>query len=102
MTQQAGNPKYWWEVYQGDEECKLFKELSRAKEEWRTTKGLASRTGLTEKRTEEIISRYLKSGIIQAHSTDAGKWRYWERAGSKPKAKSIAKTNQDKRVAESN
>ena len=100
---QTDDPKHWWDVYNGDEECRFFKALSRGMpgtEGWRTTDGLAKSAKLTDKRVEEIASHYVKQGLVQTHSSEAGKWRYWERAKPKKSADSLAKTNQKKRVEE--
>lgn len=101
MSTMTTNPPKWWEVYQGDEECKVFKVLSRSDEfAWRTTDTIAKKTGLSVKRVQEIIQKYLPTGIIRQHQTDADKWQYWERASAKEKKDTIANENQKKRVKE--
>ncbi len=77
--------KKWWQVYANDEEQRIFvgkdgqSGLVRKKQfTWRSIKALAEESGLTEKRTEEIIHKYLKNGEVVIH--DSGdKFAYWER-----------------------
>lgn len=92
-------PPKWHAIYQGDEECTLFKELARGEHDWRTLKGLASSTKLSQNKIESIISKYLPTGIIQQHQSEADKFRYWERSTkTKTAGSSIAEQNQKKRV----
>jgi len=105
---QPGSPQKWHQVYQGDKECKLFKALSRGRDgngnllEWRTTTGLVKATKLTQAEVEAIIAKYLPTGIIQQHSKDPSKFRYWERASKKKSARgSISDTDKKRRIDES-
>lgn len=97
-TTLAPTPSKWWQVYQGDEECRFFKALSRSKHDWRTTDGIAKEARLTIKRTQEILQKYLPSGIVRPHQSDADKWQYWERGSSKPSQGTVVEENQKKRV----
>ena len=97
----AATPKKWWQVYNGDRECRLFKVLSRDQNhEWRSTAGLAKSSKLSEKDVEAICAKYVPLGIIQQHSKDPDKWRYWERAEVKTVKKSVSQEDKDKRVEE--
>lgn len=99
-------PKKWWEIYpqgtkEGDEEQKFFISLERnSKFEWRSTGMIAKETGLTRKRVEEIIAKYLKLGIVIASPTKDEHWAYWERVPNmvKDDSKSITNKDQDKRI----
>ena len=94
-------PEKWTDVYQGEEEYRFFKSLARnPKYEWRSTSGIAKEANLTKPRTEEIIKKYLKKGMIFQNSKNEDLWAYWERAPELlPKeTKSISKTDHDKRI----
>jgi len=93
--------RHWWDFYQGDEECRFFKALSRSKYEWRTIEKLSKAANLSVKRTEQIAERYILTGEVQQHTKEPGKFRYWERASKKKKSKgSISSENKKKRVGE--
>jgi len=78
-------PKKWTEVYphgtpEGDEEARFFKSLARhPKYEWRSTAAIAKESGLSHKRAEEIISKYLKKNIVFQSPNNEEEWAYWER-----------------------
>ena len=78
-------PKTWAEVYpmgtkEGNEEAKFFRSLARNKKyTWRSTAALAKESNLTKERTEEIIAKYLKRGMIFQSSKNETMWAYWER-----------------------
>ncbi len=95
------NPPKWWDVYQTDDECKVFKALARSADyKWRSTAALVTATGLTTKKVESIISRYLPTGVIVAHAKDAGMWQYWERGEVKEKKGSLTEEDQKKRLTD--
>jgi hypothetical protein len=78
-------PKKWTDVYphgthEGDEEARFFKSLARhPKYEWRSTAAIAKESGLSHKRVEEIISKYLKKSIVFQSPNNEEEWAYWER-----------------------
>jgi hypothetical protein len=78
-------PKRWADVYpqgtqEGDEEARFFISLARhPKYEWRSTAALAKESGLTHKRVEEIVSKYLKKNMVFQSSNNEEEWAYWER-----------------------
>lgn len=78
-------PKKWTEVYpagtkEGDEESRFFRSLARhPKYEWRSTAALAKESGITQKRAEEIISKYIKMHIVIQNPKNEEHWGYWER-----------------------
>lgn len=98
----------WWQVYANDEEKRFFvgkngiSGLVRHPEfEWRSTDRLSSESGLTRARTEEIIDKYHKVGIVVAHKTDPEKWGYWENVdpdSGTQVIKSVAEADQEKRI----
>ena len=93
------NPPKWHAVYRNDNECRFFKELSRGAFDWRTSDALAKKIGISVKEVEKIIQHYLPSGVVQQHSKEPGKFRYWERTDTKKKkVGSIAEEGQKKRV----
>lgn len=101
MSRMTGNgPKPWWQIYQGDDECKFFKELARSKYDWRTTDSLAKAAALSSKRVEEIAQKYVLIGLVRTHSSEPGKWQYWERAAPKAKKGSVAGEDHKKRIDE--
>lgn len=96
----ASLPK-WHQVYQGDEESKFFIALVRhAKYEWRSTQALAKESGLSVRRVEEIINKYLKTGIIIQSTKNEDMWAYWERVPQLVPniGKSIAQQDQGSRI----
>jgi len=99
-TTVAQTPKKWWQVYQGDRECRLFKALARGKHEWRTTDGLMKAAKLNQSEVETICAKYVTVGLIHQHSKEPGKWRYWERATAKKKQKGIADEDKSRRIDE--
>jgi hypothetical protein len=96
----TATPRKWWQVYSGDKECRLFKELARGAHEWRTTDGLAKAAKVTVKDTEAICAKYVPLGIIQQHSKEPEKWRYWERATPKKKQGSVSDEDKKRRIDE--
>lgn len=97
----------WWQVYSNDDEKRLFtgkdgnSGLARSQDyEWRSTDALAKEAGLAKRRTEEILDKYHKVGVVCQSSKDPEKWGYWERV--KPDAnvptKGVVQADQDKRV----
>lgn len=97
-------PKKWWQVYANDEEQRIFigkdgqSGLVRKRQfTWRSVKALSEEAGLTEKRTEEIIHKYLKTGEIVIH--DSGdKFAYWERSNQKDDNTDEIKKDQKERM----
>lgn len=99
-------PKKWTEVYvsgtkEGDEEVKFFRSLARhPKYEWRSTAALAKESGLSQKRVEEIISKYIKLNMIFQNPKNEEHWGYWERVPHMlPDAyKSVSDLDKEKRI----
>ena len=87
MTQNV-NPQKWHTIYRGSEDKCFFcgkdgkSGLARSEYDWRTTDSLARESGLTKRRTEEIIDYYCKRGVVIQHTKDPEKWGYWERVGA--------------------
>ncbi len=95
----ATPPSKWYNVYADNNELKFFRELSRGNHEWRTTNGLVKKTSLTKSEVEHIIAKYIPTGIVQTHSKEPEKFRYWERASKKKKKKgSIAEDDKKRRI----
>lgn len=100
------NPKKWTEVYpqgtkEGDEEQKFFKSLARnPKFEWRSVGMIIKESGLTRKRIEEIISKYVKQGLIFPSPSKEEHWAYWERVPGmvKDTTKTITDKDQNNRI----
>jgi hypothetical protein len=98
--------KKWLEVYPagtqaGDEEKKFFVAIARnPKYTWRSVSALASETGLTKTRCEEIIAKYHPKGIILQNQNNPDQWGYWETVGADPSVKSpgLADADKDARV----
>lgn len=104
----VANPPHWYNIYPqgtkaGDEEAKFFKVLARnPKYKWRSTSAIAKEAGLSKKRTEEIVSKYAKIGVVIPSKKNEGTWAYWERV---PKTlaqaldnRSIGQRNKDDRI----
>jgi hypothetical protein len=87
-------------VYNGDKECRLFKVLARGDQDWRTTAGLVKASHLPQKDVEAICAKYVPLGIIQQHSKEPEKWRYWERATAKKAGGSISDDDKKRRIDE--
>lgn len=97
-TTMAAVPQKWHVVYQGDNECRFFQALARG-QEWRTTDGLAKQAKLTKEQVEKICSKYEPLGMVQQHSKEPNKWRYWENAPKKKSTKgTISGDNKKQRV----
>lgn len=77
--------KKWSDIYphgtkEGDEEFLFFVSLARnSKYVWRSTSGIASETGLTKERVEQIIDKYFKLNMVYQHPKNDDNWGYWER-----------------------
>lgn len=91
----AATPPKWWNIYSGDKENRFFLALSRS-HEWRTMTGLTKDSRLSQKECEAIIAKYLPLGVIQQHSKEPEKFRYWENA-TKKKVKKLSLSDEDKR-----
>lgn len=108
MAQQAQMLKKWWQVYGSDEEKRFFvgKDgksglVRNAEFDWRTTEALARESGLTKGKTEQIIDKYHKAGIVIQHPKDPEKWGYWEKVApqlANQTKKSVADDDKDKRI----
>lgn len=90
MTKNKIKLKKWSQVYpqgtkDGDEEQKFFIGLNRksglvrSNYDWRSTEALVKESGLTRQRVEEIITKYVKLGLIFASPHREDHWGYWER-----------------------
>jgi hypothetical protein len=99
--------KKWWEVYPagtqaGDEEKKFFVAIARnPKYVYRSVGAIATETGLTKTRVEEIIQKYWKKGMLLQNEKHHDQWGYWETVGVDPltvDVKSIADEDKDARV----
>lgn len=103
-------PKKWTDVYphgtkEGDEELKFFIALARnPKYQWRSTSAVAKEAGITKERTEEIINKYYKKGMVFQNPKNEDQWGYWERVPEMlPKIqKSISQKDQDDRIGKLN
>ncbi len=92
----------WWKTYASDDELRFFvgkdgnSGLVRHKKYvWRTLKMLAEESGLTEKRTEEILHKYLKAGVA-VRNEGGDKFAYWEKFDSEEKMGEIEKDQKDR------
>ena len=100
-------PAKWTDCYpqgtkEGDEEQLFFISLGRhPKWEWRSVAQMSKETGLTEKRVEELISKYHKIGLVFQSPKNETYWGYWERVPDMlPKDDdSITKKDQKHRIA---
>ncbi len=99
------SPKKWWEVYGGDEEKRFFvgadgqSGLCRHGEfGWRSVDNIAKESNLSKIRVEEIISKYVKSGLVIQHKNDPEKWGYWERVGQKATTPDVVGNDKKDRV----
>lgn len=99
------NPKKWWEVYSDDKEKQFFVGADgqsglcrKAGFDWRTVDRLSIEGKLTKVEVEDIIQKYVKSGIIIQHKTDPEKWGYWERVGTNPAPRNVADEDKKSRV----
>lgn len=98
----------WWKVYENNEEQRFFigkdgnSGLIRGKDKninksftWRSLRALAEESGLTEKRTEEIIHKYLKSGVV-VRNEGGDKFAYWEKVDSEVIPGEVEKDQKDR------
>lgn len=78
-------PKKWIDVYPqgtkaGDEEQAFFISIARnPKWTWRSVSAIAQDAKLSKERTEEIIEKYFKKGMIFQNPSNEDMWGYWER-----------------------
>lgn len=98
-------PPKWTSVYPqgtkaGDEEQKVFISLARSKWNWRSVAHIAAEGGLTKERTEQILNKYYKKGMVFQNPTNVDQWGYWERVPHmlKDDDRTIAQKDQDKRI----
>ena len=98
-------PSKWTEVYPqgtkaGDEEQKVFISLARSKWNWRSVAHVAAEAGLTKERTEKILNKYYKKGMVFQNPANVDQWGYWERVPHmlKDDDRTIAQKDQDKRI----
>ena len=99
-------PKKWTDVYpqgtpEGDEEARFFRSLARhPRYEWRSTAAIAKESGLSHKRVEEIIGKYLKKKIVFQSNNNEEEWAYWERVPHliPDKYMSASDADKDKRI----
>lgn len=77
--------KKWNECYpvgtkEGDEEYAFFVSLARNKKSiFVSTAAIAYDSGLSKERVEQIVTKYLKLGIVYPNPRDDASWGYWER-----------------------
>lgn len=99
-------PPQWYNVYEGNDEANFFRCLGRIeKYKWRSTSALATETGLTKSRVEEIVLKYLYDGrnplgMVMQSPTNEDHWGYWERVPEllKDIPDSISKADKDQRI----
>lgn len=95
-------PKRWTDAYphgtpEGDEEARFFKSLARhPKYEWRSTAALAKESGLTKKRVEEIVGKYLKLNMVFQNPNNEDEWGYWERVPQMLPERYVSASDADK------
>ena len=104
------NPPKWWEVHRNDEEKCVFvgkdgkSGLIRGKDKdgkpfsWRTTDSLSKESGLSKKRTEEILDHWCKKGVVRVNPKDPEKWGYWENVGSEKAEPNPVETDHKERM----
>jgi hypothetical protein len=101
------NPPKWTQVYshgtkEGDEEMSFFIALARnPKWTWLSTAQISKESNLSQKRVEEIISKYLKHKppLIIASTVKEDHWAYWERVPDMIKTPvSLANKDQEARI----
>ncbi len=99
--------KKWHEVYTGQDERNFFigkngkSGIVRSEFDFRSMKSLVKESGLSEKRTEEIIDKYLKLGIIVQSTNKDDHFGYWLRVAphlGTNNYQTIAQADQDDRV----
>lgn len=95
-------PQKWWNVYDSNEEQRFFvgkdgnSGLIRNKKfVWRSLKALSEESGLSEKKTEEVLHKYIKSGIVVRHE-NGDKFAYWEKVDMEDAPGEIEKDQKDR------
>lgn len=77
--------KKWHEIYQCDDERNFFvgkngkSGLVRSEYDFRSAKAIAKEAGLSDKRTDEIIDKYLKLGVVVQSPNKEDHYGYWVR-----------------------
>jgi hypothetical protein len=99
--------KKWYDVYQGNDERAFFvgkdgkSGLVRSSYNYRSVAALAKESGLSKGRVEQIVSKYLKMGLVVASSDKEDHYAYWGRvspgmtAGAAP---TVAVADQNNRI----
>lgn len=73
-------PAKWTDVYQNDDEQNFFIALARhPKWNWRSTASIAKESGLSKEKTEELIIKYYKKGMVFQNPANEDQFGYWQR-----------------------
>lgn len=98
-------PPKWTQIYPqgtqaGDEEQRFFIAIARnPKFKYRSVAAIAKEARLSKERTEEIIEKYFKKGMIFQSNTNEDGWAYWERVpGRLKKDDTIAEKDKKSRL----
>lgn len=100
-------PKKWHEVYKGNEERAFFvgkdgkSGLVRSSFNYRSVSALAKESGLTKERVEQLVNKFMASGLIFQNDNHDDQYGYWERVNpnfNTGGAKTVAAKDQDERV----
>jgi len=106
MSHHCQHPPKWVNVYpqgtkEGDEEQRFFIALARhPKYQWRSVTAIATEAKLTETRTEEILQKYFKKGMVIQNPKNPDNWGYWERnlKSLSCSGQSISKRDKESRI----
>lgn len=100
-------PPKWPELYpqgtiEGDEEQRFFISLIRDTYTYKSISQLASESGLTKERVEQIISKYAKFNVVVQNPKNEDQWAYWEKCQDSilPESISISKKDKEKRISQ--
>ncbi len=103
--------KKWYDVYQGNDERAFFvgkdgkSGLVRSIYNYRSVAAVAKESGLSKARVEQIVSKYLKMGLVVASSDKEDHYAYWGRvspnltAGAAPTVAAVDQANRVNKLA---
>ncbi len=99
--------KKWHEVYSNSDEQKFFigkdgkSGLVRSQYDFRSVAALAKEAGLTKDRTEQIIDKFVKMGVVIVSPNKEDHYGYWQRVSpnlGSAVALSVSAADQGERV----
>jgi hypothetical protein len=106
----AKKKQKWWEVVVDDEEKRVFvgfdgkgglaRKTQPQDYRWRSLDHLAADARLPQERTEQILNKYIKAGLV-LRNDKGDRYGYWERVAphlAQPPAYGVVEADQNSRM----